>query len=486
MPIYPFKTTPYAHQREAFLRSKDRSHFALLMEQRTGKSKVFIDTACYQFAQGNINAALVIAPNGVHNSWHRKQWPDHAWDSVTIVSAAWSSSPNKTERAELDALFDLYDYPVLRVLHVNVEALSRKGKARDNVKRFLDCFDVMTAVDESTTIKNPAAQRTKAIWYIGKRSKMSRILTGTPATKSPLDVFAQFKFMDPHLLGYESYYAFRSRYAIMRQRNIPGRPSFTEVVGYQNEDELAEKVREHSYRVTKDECFDLPERTTVQLPVELSKKQREIYDRIRKEALINLSGDDVSIPHVLTQLIRCQQVIGGFVPPDTGQKTVPVQKERVPKMQRLLDDIEQIDSKALIWSRFTAEIDAIVKELRAVYGPDSTLRYDGSVKAKDRPEVETRFQTDPGTRFLVLQPQSGARGLELYAASYVYWYSASHSLEEYLQANERPHSQKQTKNVAHVHLCAQNTLDEKIINTLEQNKEIADLITGDDPKKLFR
>lgn len=482
---YPFATEPYEHQWAAFQRSKDAKHFALLMEQRTGKSKVFIDTACYQFAQGMINAALVIAPNGVHNNWDEKQWPDHAWPPVTVVSAAWSASNTKRQRQEIEKLFDLYDYPVLRVLNVNVEALSTKGRARDTVKRFLDCFTVLAAVDESTTIKNPKAKRTKAVWYIGERAKASRILTGTPATKSPLEVYAQFRFMSPQLLGYTSFYSFRNRYAIVRRRNLPGRPSFDEVVGYQNEEELSAKVQAHSYRITKDECFDLPERTLTRLPVELSKRQRELYDQVRKEALINLQGTEVAIPHVLTQIMRCQQILGGFVPPDSEEKPVPVQQERIPRMQRLLEDIEQIESKALIWARFTTEIDNIVRELRAVYGKQSTLRYDGSVKAKDRPGTETAFQTDPNVRFLVLQPQAGSRGLELYAASYVYWYSASQSLEDYLQANERPHSNKQTKNVAHVHLCARNTLDEKIIKTLEENKEIADLITGDDPKKLF-
>ena len=483
--LYPFKTTPYEHQLKAFEASKDRKHFALFMEQRTGKSKVFVDTACYLFSNNKINAALVIAPNGVHNNWHAKQWPDHAWPSVRFISAAWASSPNRSEKAALDALFDLYDYPVLRILHVNVEALSRKGKARDFVKRFLDCFTVLAGEDESSDIKNPKAKRTKAVWYVGERAEYSRILNGTPSTKSPLDTYSQFRFMSPDLLGFRSFYAFRNRYAIMKRRHLPGRPAFDEVVGYQNMEELVSRIHEHSYRVTKDECFDLPPRTHHRRNVELSKRQSELYERLRKEALLNLSGEDVAVPHVLAQMTRLQQIIGGFVPPDVDEAPVPID-DRVPRMQALLDEIAQMQSKALIWCRFTPEIDAIVKELSKEYGPDSVLRYDGSIKANKRPEIETAFQEDLSVRFLVLQEQAGARGLELYAASYVYWYSANFSLDDYLQANERPHSKQQTKNVAHVHFCSEGTIDERIIDTLESNKEIADMITGDNPKKIFQ
>jgi len=482
--IYPFKTTPYAHQLAAFERSKDAPEFALFHEQRCGKSKVVIDTACYLFGRGKVDAVLVLAPNGVHNGWDTDQWPTHAWDSVRTVTAAWASNQTQSIKARLDALFDVYEYPVLRVLHVNIEALSTKGKARDTVRRFLDCFTVMSVVDESTDIKNPGSKRTKAAWYIGERSAYTRILNGTPATRSPLDVYSQFRFMSSDLLGFQSYYAFRNRYAVMRRRNLPGRPAFDEVTGYQNMDELTDNIAVHSHRVVKSDCFDLPPRSHHRRAVPLSKRQRDLYNRLRKEALINLSGDDVAVPHVLTQMMRLQQILGGFVPTDTGEKAVPIEQSS-PRLEALMADIAQQDSKTLVWCRFTAEIDAITKALKAEYGAQSTLRYDGSIKAVDRPGTQEAFQTDPGVRFLVLQEKAGARGLELSAAGYSYRYSASFDLDTYLQSEERPHSAAQTKNVAHVFLCAENTIDEKIVKSLEDKKQIADMITRDNPKSIF-
>ena len=227
------------------------------MEMGTGKSKVLVDNIAMLYDAGKINGALIVAPKGVVGTWYKQEIPTHLPDHIENEVVLWQANITKGQSKKLGTLFKSGEE--LHILIMNVEAFSTtKGTAF--AQKFLSCHETFMVVDESTTIKNPGAKRTKNIINISRAAKYRRILTGSPVTKSPLDLYKQCEFLDPFLLAHSSYYTFRSRYATLRTANFNGR-SVQLVVGYKNLAELSEKLKPFSYRVLKDECLDLPAKT---------------------------------------------------------------------------------------------------------------------------------------------------------------------------------------------------------------------------------
>jgi SNF2 family DNA or RNA helicase len=284
---YKFKTKPFAHQLKALEISHNKEVFAYFMEMGTGKSKVLIDNVSMLYDAGKINGVLIVAPKGVYKNWADSEIPTHMVDHIDKKVVVWQSLINEKQQKKLSTLFETGED--LHVLIMNVEALSTK-KGIDFAKKFLSCHKALTAIDESTTIKNPSAKRTKNILTLSDLSKYRRILTGSPVTKSPLDLYTQCKFLDPWLLGEQSYYSFRVRYAMMRTANFNGR-SVQIVVGYRNLSELTEKIKPFSYRCLKDDCLDLPDKTYMKRIVQLTDEQDKIYKQMKQQALATLNGN---------------------------------------------------------------------------------------------------------------------------------------------------------------------------------------------------
>ena len=328
---YKFKTKPYAHQLKALEMSWNKEIFAYFMEMGTGKSKVLIDNISMLYDKGKINAALIIAPKGVVKTWYEQEIPAHMVDHVDKKVILWQALINQKQQSKLDILFRAgVD---LRILIMNVEAFSTK-KGLEFAKKFLNCHSAMVAVDESTTIKNPGAKRTKAILSLSKMAKYRRILTGSPVTKSPLDLYTQCFFLDSFLLDHSSYYSFRTRYALMRTANFGGK-SVQIVVGYRNLGELSEILKPFSYRVLKDDCLDLPKKTFMKRIIQLTPDQFKLYEQMRKTALATLNGKMTTTVTVLTQLMRLQQITCGYFKADDGT-TQDIPNNRINELIDLL------------------------------------------------------------------------------------------------------------------------------------------------------
>lgn len=495
---YCYKTKPFQHQRDVFMSSRDKEYFALLMEQGTGKSKVTVDTAAWLYAKGEIDAMLVIAPNGVHSNWIINEVPTHCPDHVFPQSAIYRSQMNKEEEKQLCKVLDPANTGI-RIIALNIEALvTQKGVSF--VKNFLLGFRTLLVVDESSVIKSPKAQRTKNLLKLAVHAKYRRILTGTPVTQGPLDLFTQFTFLDQHILRTSSFYAFRNRYAIMREMRTAGR-SFHTVVGYTNLEELQALVAPHSYRVTKSECLDLPEKLYTKRYVQLSPQQRAIYNSLKKDIVAELNGVTMSAPLALTKLLRLQQIVGGFFVPDVtrshyehyvedarvGDALFPDPKAIVqpidkvnPRVESLIELLEETDGKVIIWARFRAEISAIVHRIKEVWKDSKVVvEYHGGVANDLRQEAVSLFQNNEQTRFFVGNAATAGKGLTLTAANTVIFWSNDFSLENRLQASDRAHRIGQKNAVLYIDFVAQSTIDEKIVETLRSKKQIADLITGD-------
>ena len=247
---YKFKTKPYAHQITALEKSWNKETYAYFMEMGTGKTKVLIDNLAMLYDKGKVDGALIIAPKGVVKTWYEQELPTHLPNHIENTKVLWQSNITKTQREKLESLFELGQD--LHILIMNVESLST-DKGVKFASKFLNSHKVLMAIDESTTIKTPTAKRTKNIIGLGKHAKYRRIMTGSPVTKNPLDLYTQCLFLDPFLLDFQSYYAFRNRYAIMKTMHVRGR-SIQVVHKFQNLSELSETLPNFSYRDLQADC----------------------------------------------------------------------------------------------------------------------------------------------------------------------------------------------------------------------------------------
>ena len=474
---YKFKTKPYDHQIKALQKSWGAETFALFMEMGTGKSKVLVDNISMLYDRGAIRGALIVAPKGVYKNWDNIEFPVHLAEHVEYTKVLWEANLTKKKQFELDTLFD--DKDDLKILIMNVEAFST-NKGVDFAHSFLNIFSgrALIGVDESTTIKNPTAKRTKNILKIGNLAKYRRILTGSPVTKSPLDLFSQCLFLDPYHLGYDSYYAYRARYAHMLDRNFGGRR--VQIVGsYRRLDELALKLEKFSYRVLKEDCLDLPEKVFTKRSIELTPEQKKVYDQMKQMALAMLDGKVMSTVNVMTQLMRLHQVTCGHFKADDGTIT-HLKNNRLDSLMQLL---EETDGKVIIWANYVEDIKNIVGSLKKAYGDDSTVEYHGSVDSTLRQDNIALFQEkNSPTRYFVGNTQTGGYGITLTAANTVIYYSNNYNLEQRLQSEDRAHRIGQTGSVTYVDLLAEKTIDEKIVQSLRSKIDIANEIMGEDLK----
>ena len=473
-----FKTKPYQHQLDALQAGKYANAYGYLMEMGTGKSKVLIDNLAILSAEGEIDFALIIAPKGVYRNWVAKEIPQHLSDDINHRVIRWVSSANKTQQKEMASVKDKFDG--LTIFVMNVEAFSAlKGKqAGEWMAKNLGPRGLI-AIDESTTIKNHKAKRSKALMKIAAGFKYRRILTGSPITKSPMDAYAQFEFLGPRLLGYDSYYAFQGRYAVTQQRRM-GAHSFQQVVGYRNLDELTGSISRHSFRVLKKDCLDLPPKTFTARYVQMSEEQFKMYEQLRTMALTMLdSGELVTAPAVITQLLRMQQVLSGHLKTDEGEMVYFPSK----RMDALKDIMEEHSGKAIIWSRFRYDIEQITKLLNKEFGEGCAASYYGDTPDEARNDVVRNFQNpDHPLRFFVGNPSTAGYGLTLTEADLCVYYANSYDLELRMQSEDRAHRIGQVNPVTYIDLICPGSIDEMIVAALRAKIDIGATVLGEEAR----
>jgi len=473
---YKFKLQPYEHQLDALKKSWNKEYFALFMDMGTGKSKVLIDTMSILYDKGEICTAMIVAPKSVYRNWLKKEIPTHIPDHVDYTVVAWSPEKTKKKETELATLFA--DNEDLKIFLMNVEALSTK-RGYEFAQKFVYSKECLLAIDESTTIKTKSAARTKNLIKLGKEAVFRRILTGSPITKSPLDLFTQCEFLKEESLRQSSYWAFQNRYAKVLRRNV-GTHTFNQIVGYQNLNELNAIIEPFSFRVRKEDCLDLPDKVYTRRTVELTKEQEVAYATLKSSALAIIEGSMVSANTVLTQILRLQQVCSGFANMDDGTvKQVPTNK-----MPELLSAIEETESKVIIWANFTHDLLSINKELSKKYGEKTCALFYGQTSAEERQNIVEKFQDpDNPLRFFIGQPRTGGYGLTLTEAKTVIYYSNGYDLEVRLQSEDRAHRIGQTNKVTYVDIVTEKTVDEKILKALRNKINIASNVLAEDYKQ---
>jgi len=474
---YKYETKPYQHQDDVLRASWDQKNWAYFLEMGTGKSKICIDNAAVLFEHGEIDTFIVLAPKGVYRNWAALELPAHMPKRVLEGAALeiWNPKPTKAVMAALAAL-TVPAEAALRILVMNIEALST-AKGQRFLALVLEASEALLAIDESTSIKNPNASRTKALIRLSPLAKYRRILTGFPVTQSPLDLWSQCRFMDKNLLGDcgDNFFQFQYRYAVTNRRDV-GSHSFIQIVGYRNLGELSSMIKSFSSRVTKDECLDLPAKIYTRRDVTLTDEQSRIYRELTDYALAHIEDEKfMTATNIMTQLLRMQQVLSAHVKSDNGE-LIEIEDNR---LNELLACLEETDDKAIIWSRFRHDVKRITAALTKAHGSGSTVSYFGDTSDEDRSNAIERFQNG-GARYFVGNPQTGGYGITLTAAQTVVYFANSFDLAVRMQSEDRAHRIGQRKHVTYIDLIAEGTIDERIVKALRNKMDIAQTVMGEE------
>ena len=474
---YPVRAKLFRHQVRAAnmaliqLASKSSAGFGLLFEMGCGKTLTAIAIMGALYCQHRITRVLVVAPSSVCSVWPHDL-------------AAFAAFPYEVrvllgeKKQRLEALHSLTDYPNtanrLLVAVINYEATHREG-----IFEALEGYAAdLIICDESQRIKNPRAAQSRAAQMLGDRAACRLILSGTPVQNSVIDLYSQYRFLDPGVFG-ANFYAFRNRYCQM------GGYGGHEVVGFQHMDELVRKEHSIALRVTKAECLDLPGQTFVRRYVQLEPAARQLYTQIARASCAELeNGEHVTASIVLTKLLRLMQLTGGFVQADGGDRPRPAGSAKLDALADILEDyVQEAGQKLVVFARFRPEIAAICQllEQRGIrYG-----RIDGEVPMDQRGAIVETFQKDPGVKVFVAQIQTAGLGITLHAASAAVFYSLDFNYANYAQALARIHRIGQAQPVTYIHLLAEHTVDDQVLDALERKEDLARTIV-DGWKNYFR
>lgn len=470
---YEFKTTPYKHQEIAFRLAKDLPFFAYFMEMGCGKTKVAIDDAAYQYEMERCDLVLILAPNGVHVQWIEEQIPTHIPDRIPHKAAYYRSYLKSKEKKALQAACEYTEG--LRLISVNIEALSHASGLTWCQELIKTGKRVMIILDESSRIKTPGSKRTRNIIKLGKLCSIRRILTGSPVTSGVENLFSQLKFLSESILGLSSFLSFKARYCIMQTFD-----NYQKIIGYRMLDELKNKMDPWVYRVRKEDCLDLPPKTYVEYPVEMAPEQKKLYAQMLEDLMVELeNGLIVDAPIAIVKLLRLQQILSGHLPDEEGGLAWELAPDKNPRVQALLQLLDDCPGQIIVWARFKFDLYALEKVLK----PFGVVSYHGGASQADRVKAIKDFKSGEARIFLG-NPAAAGIGLNLVGPLYSIYYSNSYDAEQRWQSEDRNHRIGTTGNVTYYDFVA-GPMDRKIIRALRDRKNLANL-TIDGIKELLK
>lgn len=460
--------TPKAHQIKGVGLALANNEFAYFWEPGAGKTYASIHAAKTRFKRGEIDLVVIICPNSIKQVWDREVslWAPDIPTYVQTLSAG--MTPKRYGTAHRDK--------PLEFLVVAVESLSA-GKAYERVLDYMQGRKAMVIEDESSRIKNPASVRTKKATNLAWTGFYRLILTGTPITQGPHDLFAQFRFLNPNIIGIKKWQAFRARYCIL------GGFENRQIVSYQNIDELVQRVSPYCDIVLLKDCVDIPEKIYQVISVPLSPEQRSAIRQLKDEGTLVIEelGTELYVEMALERMTRIQQIVGGSLPSidtENGGYKTQTMPGAIPKMDAMFDYIEDLPdgTKCLIWARFAPERDRICARLAEVYGANSFVRFDGSTNTSDRRIAVDRIQDDPACRFFVGNQTVAGIGLTLTAAKYALNFSNTFSAEDRVQMENRNHRTGQTDHCVYVDFEAQVKEDRMIMKAVTLKQSLAAMV----------
>lgn len=467
---YKFKTKPYSYQLRALKKIQNLDGQAgLFMEMGTGKTKVAIDWAGIGYYNYDVKRVLVICPLSVIGVWQR-QIKQHL-PFFARVRALTGSTP---ERAALIRRMIRSPQPTQDWLIINYEGIWR-GDGRNKIEDLLEKWGPdLVICDEGHRIKSATAKQSKVAARIGGFAEQRLVLTGTPITKSPLDVFGQFRFIDSSIFG-SNWYKFKNHYGVW------GGWGRYQLKGYKHLDQLIDKLRKNTFRIKKEQAIDLPEKVSVTVPVVIGQKAMDYYRKMAKEMIIEIEETHATAAIVLVKILRLSQITSGFIK-DVEGKVRTFDSGKLNTCIDLLGDMLEQDKKVVIFVRFRHDIERLEEAIKKKF-KRTPLILSGSVPMKGRDSLIQRFQNDPSEKIFVAQIQAGSLGIDLTAASVAIFYSLDYSYANYIQAADRLHRIGQTNKVTYYHLAVPHTIDSLTLSVLKDKGDLAHAIVHD-PKIL--
>lgn len=501
---FPFKLPPFGHQFETLDRSKEMSAYAIWWEQGTGKSKYIIDLASWLFLNDKIDCVILVSPNGVHQNWVDDEIPIHIPDVVREQSSIfmYDSSKHETLYHEQKARRMIHA-PGLVWLSISYDAFmtrpvktSRKGghhkwmggkKYMWEMLRRRRCLYVL---DESIEIKAPKAARTKSVVASGVYGAYNRILNGTPIATGPFDVYKQMQFLDPGFWkkrGFGTLTEFKAHFGVWRVgkrgggRTSENTPAWDlgDLVGFRRLPELRQILEPYRSRVLKKDVLDLPPKLYSKRYFEMNPEQKRVYEAIEQDCLAFLDdGGLVTAQLPIVQLLRCRQILSGYVPTDDpDDEPIKMLGKKNPRLELMVEEADRIGHKAIIWCNFIMDVDLLCQRLgkRAV-------RYDGTIGSDEKAANKRAFKTSDGVQFIVANEAAMCKGHTYTEAHSSYYYNNSFNFVHRVQSEDRVHRAGLLHPALYVDLIG-GRVDKSIVRNLIKKMMIADEITGDQSKE---
>jgi len=465
----PVKAQLYQHQKDAFhfvmklfglvagagFEPTTSTGAALLMEMGTGKTITSIAVTGALYQTGIIKRVLIVAPLSILGVW-QEEFSKFANFDYTLAMLTGSGIK------KLDTLHHMSG-TVLQVAVINYESAWRMEK------ELLQWNADLIIADEGHKIKTHNISAAKAIHKLGAKARYKLLLTGTVITNKAIDVFSQYKFLNPVVFG-PSFYVFRNRYF-----DMVGYGNHTPVLKRSMEQELTSRLHSIAFRATKAECLDLPEMTDIIRHIDLEPAAMKIYRDLVKDSYAELGKGEITVTNVLTRLLRLSQLTGGFIGDDESGSVQKISEAKLQALEDILDTTLQEDKKLVIIARFVPEIKAICKMLEK-----KDIRYSlimGGVK--DRTEQVEQFQNSPEISVFVGQIATAGLGITLTAASTMVFYSLDYSMSNFEQTKARIHRVGQKSKCTYLYLIVKGTVDEKVLKALRQKADLAKTLVDD-------
>lgn len=460
---YVFREAPanFAHQLRAFNRSRDLEYFALLWEVGCAKSKVIMDTAADNFERGKIDTLLVLAPNIVHN-----QWVDTAEDAplallpqrISYVAAAWKSgTANTAFTRAAEAGNDR-----LKILAVNLEVMSTPRLA-EMLYELCEQNNVLLTLDECHNFKTVSSKRTKAVLKFEELglTRMRRILTGTEIGIGLEDLFTQYKFLSPSIIGMHTMTEFKSEYCVMVGYDVRG---------YKHIDELQRRIAPYTDFADKATSLTLP--PELDLPpydVPLSEEQWRVYNEIREDYLAELnSGAVIEAPLAINRIQKFAQIAAGHIQKGGGEWEALDAQGRIDICLYIIRELAR--GQVILWAQFQPDIIQISAALKKA-GVTFVTFYGGNSSSQNAKNLAA-FKSDPAIKVFLATPASGSEGHTINCADTVIRYNLGVSYLQHVQATGRNYRPGQTKSVTRHTLIARRTIEVKLARMIRERKEL--------------
>lgn len=487
---YKFRTRPYKHQKQALRKIiSNGGSAALLMEPRTGKTKVTIDYLSILASAGKIDRAVIVAPARVLDVWI-EQFHEHCPIRYHII--LWDKDARKHPLPRVSSVYQL------TVLLVNYEAFGTPGRKlrsgrrskttgrfanRNAIIKWLDGQPAAGVLDESHKIKSPSGRASTMVVSMRPLFRYRLILTGTPVTKAKrtFDIYMQWKFLNPERFAeWPTVDEFKNHFGRWTHRN-----GFPQFLRPRNTAQLNELLREDSFIVKREDCLDLPpQMPPVFRTVQLSERTADVYDTMAEEMVATLlDGEkehllEASIPLVLT--LRLTQITGGYTKSTEGE-IVELGGEKLNVLDEIFDEAVENEDKLVVAARFRAELDAI--EALATRKGLRTFPIRGGLSRAESSENVRQFKAASGPAVVVMNPQAGGVGIDLSTADHMIWYSLPTSWVDYTQACDRIALAKTSR--TYTYILAKHTVDEFLYDTLQTDGDVAKALLKN-PKVVLR